>query len=248
MRFVGFALPALLLSASVALAADPLYGPVSFETEGPAVPHHDTFNVAAATGAVVWIQNGDGEGGARATGGQVLIAGQLVATAADLARPADLFAKPVNLPKGTVPVDVVVEGGQDVMITLIVMPIGQRPEFSVGRLIVPHATASGLTIALKNGAKHKRQVKVVFYDDGGDVVAWSHRFDLPAHGSLSAPFGDLIDEGSFSSGSIEVLWSGRGGARVFGQATVHDDLTGVDSVIEMQQAGYKRVDAEASRR
>jgi hypothetical protein len=247
MRFVRFALPALLLSASAAVA-DPLYGPVSFESQGPAVPHHDTFDVAAATGAIVWIQNGDGEGGARATGGQVLIAGQLVANAADLTRSADLFAKPVTLPKGTVPVDVVVDGGQDVMITLVVMPIGQRPEFSVGRLVVPHTATPGLTIALKNGAKHKRQVKVVFYNDGGDVVAWSHRFDIPAHGSLSAPFGDLIDEGSFTSGSIEVLWSGRGGARVFGQATVHDDLTGVDSVIEMQHAGYKRIDMDTATR
>jgi hypothetical protein len=246
MRFIRFALPALLLSASAA-SADPLYGPVSFESEGPAVPHHDTFNVVAATSALVWIENGDGEGGARATGGQITIAGQLVATSADFSRPADFFAKPVSLPKGTVPVDVVVEGGQDVMITLVVMPIGQRPEFSVGRLIVPHATAPGLTIALKNGAKHRRQVKVVFYDDGGDVVAWSHRFEIAPHGSLSVPFGDLIDEGSFSSGSIEVLWSGRGGARVFGQATVHDDLTGVDSVIEMQHAGYKRVDADLRR-
>jgi hypothetical protein len=247
MRVARFVLPALLLSAPAALA-DPIYGPVSFETEGPAVPHHDTFNVAAATSALVWIQNGDGEGGARATGGQVMIAGQLVATSADLARPADLFAKSVSLPKGTVPVDVIVEGGQDVMITLVVMPIGQRPEFSVGRLIVPHADAAGLTIALKNGAKHARQAKVVFYDDDGNVVAWSHRFAIAPHGSLSAPFGDLIDEGSFSSGSIEVLWSGRGGARVFGQATVHDDLTGVDSVIEMQQGGYKRVDAVDTRR
>jgi|SoiMethySBSTD1v2_1073268.scaffolds.fasta_scaffold08231_8 hypothetical protein len=246
MRFVRFALPAMLLSLSAA-AADPLYGPQSFDTAGPAVPNHDTFDVSAATTALVWIQNGDGEGGARATGGQVVIAGQQVASGADFTRPGDLFAKAVALPKGTVPVDVVVEGGEGVMITLVVMPLGQRPEIAVGRLILPHATSSGLTIALKNGAKHVRRVKVVFYDDDGDVVAWSHRFEIPPHGSLSAPFGSLINEGSFSSGSIEVLWAGRGGGRLFGQATVHDDLTGVDSVVEMQHAGYKRVDADTRR-
>jgi len=245
MRFVRFALPAAILAVTAAVAADPLYGPKSFETAGPAVPHHDTFDVPAATTALVWIQNGDGEGGDRATGGQVVIAGQQVATSADFARPADLFAKALVLPKGQASVDVIVEGGQDAMITIVVMPGNQRPDASVGRVVLPHATSTGLTIALKNGARHKRQVKVVFYDDDGNVVAWSHRFEIPGHGSLAAPFGSLINEGSFSSGSVEVLWSGRGAGRLFGQATTHDDLTGVDTIVEMQQAGYRRIDPDS---
>jgi hypothetical protein len=244
MRFLRFALPvAILLALSAAVAADPLYGPRSFETAGPAVPHHDTFDVSAATTALVWIQSGDGEGNSRPTGGQVVVAGQLVAGAADFARPGDLFAKAVALPKGEISVDVVVEGGQDAMITIVVMPQNERPDVSVGRLLLPHADASGLTIALKNGARRARQVKVLFYDDAGEVVAWSHRFEIPGHGSIDGAFGSFIHEGSFTSGSIEVLWSGRGAGRLFGQATVHDDLSGVDSIVEMQQAGHKRIDA-----
>jgi hypothetical protein len=246
---VRFVVPVLAgLAFSAALAVEPLYGPASFETAGPAVPHHDTFNVSAATTALVWIQNGDGEGNSRPTGGQVVIAGQLVAGTADLARPGDLFAKALALPKGDISVDVVVEGGQDAMLTIVVMPQSQRPDVSVGRLVLPHAAASGLTIALKNGSRRARQVKVVFYDDDGDVVAWSHRFEIPGHGSIDGAFGSFIHEGSFASGSIEVLWSGRGAGRLFGQATVHDDLSGVDSIVEMQQAGHKRIDPDPPRR
>jgi hypothetical protein len=108
--------------------------------------------------------------------------------------------------------------------------------------VVPYASATGLTLALKNGARHPREVKVLFYDDGGSVVAHSARFEIPPHGSQSKAVADYIAEGAFTAGSVEIVWVGFGPGRVFGQATVHDDLTGVDSITPMHDAGYRRID------
>lgn len=244
----GLAVLGVVVAVRAAPAVEPLYGPRSFETAGPATPNHDTFDVAAATTVLVWIVNGDGEGGSRATGGRVDIAGSQVAGPADFAKASDLIVKPVALAKGETAIDVIVEGGQGATIAVVVMPQASRPDLSVGRLVLPHASGSGLTVVLKNGSRFARQVKVLFLDDAGDIVAWSHRFELPGRGSLAVPFGDLIDEGSFAGGSVEVLWAGRGPGRLFGQATIHDELTGVDSIVEMPQAGWKRLDPADSRR
>jgi hypothetical protein len=236
-------LAAVLVTAPAFAGPGPvLFGPKTFErTAGP--PNHtsDTFDVPVGLIAVVWIQNGDGDGN-RATSAQVAVNGTTVAGPSDFNKQIDLIAKTIAVPKGTATLDVSLAGEPGSVITITVMVQGHRPDISVGRLIVPYASGTGLTLALKNGSRHPREVKVMFYDDGGNVVASSERFELPSHGSLSQAAAGFISEGGFTSGSIEIVWAGFGVGRVFGQATVHDDLTGVDSITEMQQAGFKRID------
>jgi hypothetical protein len=123
---------------------------------------------------------------------------------------------------------------------LLVTRLGDRPDFVCGRLLPPYGTSSaGIVLDLKNGAHpHPRRVEVHFYDGAGGLAASSDRFALAPPASLSRPAADFIATGSWSAGSIEVFYCGRGGARVFGQAVTTEN--GVGSIVPLQQAGLHR--------
>jgi hypothetical protein len=230
------------VGSAFAAPAPLLFGPKSYErTAGPPDSYTDGFDVPVGLTAMVWIQNGDGDGN-RTTSAVVAINGHTVAGPADFNKQIDLIAKAVPLPKGPATLDVQMNGEPGSVISIVIMIQGNRPDITVGRLVVPYASATGLTLALKNGTRHPRGVKILFYDGDGNVVGASGRFSIPAHGSVSRAAVDFISEGGFSSGSVEVVWVGYGPGRIFGQATVHDDLTGVDSITPMDEAGYKRID------
>jgi hypothetical protein len=233
----------LLLAGSAHAGPGPLlFGPASYErTTGPPNEYTDAFDVPVALNAIVWIQNGDGDGN-RASSARVAINGVTVAGPSDFNKRVDLVAKPVALAKGVANLVVQMNSEPGSVISIVIMVQGNRPDVTVGRLVVPYASATGLTLALKNGARHPREVKILFYDEAGNVVGSSDRFEIPPHGSLSQAAAGLIAEGGFTAGSIEVVWIGFGPGRVFGQATVHDALTGVDSITVMQPAGYTRID------
>jgi hypothetical protein len=239
------ALPVVLVAATVpsAAAVPVLFGPQSYErTSGPPDQYSDSFDVPLAVGAIVWIQNGDGDGGDRTSSATVSVNGVQIAGPFDFNRQVDLLAKGVILPKGTTSLTVQMDGDPGSSITVTVMVAGTRPDIAVGRLVLPYADGSGTTLSLHNAARRARRARVVFFDDAGNLVASSDRFDIPAHGSVSKAVSDFITSGSFTSGSIEVRWAGLGAERVFGQATVKDALTGVESIVELQHAGYKRID------
>lgn len=244
MRARLLTLAILLLAAAPALAmGEPLFGPKTYERIGAAPDQYeDTFDVPAAMNVVVWIQNGDGEGGSRTSSARVEINGQKVAGPSDFNKQVDLVAKVVALPKGTATLDVEMASTPGSVITIIVMPQGTRPDFTVGRLVLPYASSTGTTLSLKNGSKESREVKVMFFAEDGTPVAESDRFEIPAHGSLSRNLTDLITQGAFTNGSVEIFYVGAGFGRLFGQATVHDAITGVDSMVEVQHAGTKRID------
>ncbi|HEX4823079.1 MAG TPA: hypothetical protein VFV19_02080 [Candidatus Polarisedimenticolaceae bacterium] len=244
--FRKLALIALVLVCAVGAAhaaqVPLLFGPESYErTDAPSDDYTAQFDVPVALNAMVWIQNGDGDGN-RTSSASITINGVQVAGPADFTKAVDLIAKSIALPKGSAALDVQMTGEAGSVITVVVMVQGNRPDLTVGRLIVPYASATGLTLALKNGTRHPRHVKVLFYDVAGNVVASSDRFVIPPHGSQSEAVASYISNGSFTAGSVEVIWVGYGPGRVFGQATVHDDLTGVDSITPMHDAGYRRID------
>ena len=238
------ALPLVLAAANLPSAAAPLlFGPQTYErTGGTPDQYADSFDSPIAVGAIVWIQNGDGDGGDRTTSATVRVNGVQIAGPSDFNRPLDLVTKGVVLPKGTSSLNVEMDGESGSSITITVMVAGNRPDIAVGRLVLPYADGSGTTLALHNAARRARHARVVFFDDAGTLVASSDRIDIPAHGSVSKAVSDFITSGSFTSGSIEVRWAGVGAERVFGQATVKDALTGVESIVELQHAGYKRID------
>ena len=93
---------------------------------------------------------------------------------------------------------------------------------------------------LKNGSHAgQRGFRVAFYDGSGHPVASSNRIVLAPRGSLSQPVSSFIVNGSWTAGSIEIFYAGRGRGRMFGQAATTDDTTSISSIVEIQHAGAR---------
>jgi hypothetical protein len=152
----------LSFTASAASAAPLLFGPQSFErTAGPPNEYSEGFDVPAELNAIVWIQNGDGDGN-RASSARVTINDRAVAGPSDFNKQIDLVAKAVALPRGPATLDVQMNGEPGSVITITIMVQGNRPDFTIGRLVVPYASSTGLTLALKNGARHTARMDVIY--------------------------------------------------------------------------------------
>ena len=146
------ALGIALVAAPARAAVGPLlFGPENYErTAGPPDQYEDPFDVPVALNAVVWIQNGDGDGN-RTSSAVVAINGNTVAGPSDFNKHVDLVAKLVALPKGPANLQVEMRGEPGSVLTITIMVQGNRPDIALGRLVVPHASGTGLTLALKNG-------------------------------------------------------------------------------------------------
>lgn len=247
MRFDASKRRAFVLAATLAglaalpAAAAPVFGPnVYTRTSGAPDVFTDTFDAAAGAHAL-WVVNGDDDGN-RVTAGNIVVNGQTVVTDSDFNANVPHFTRPVLLqPHNTVTVTLASEPGS--FITVVILPRVERPDLSAGRLLLPWANASNLVLDLKNGAHHHgRRVRVVFYDAAGTPVAWSDALALAPRASLSTLASALITHGTWSEGSVEIFYGGRGYGRLFGQAVVTDTTTAVSSVIPLQQAGHRRVE------
>jgi hypothetical protein len=209
---------------------------------GPSDTFTQSFTSPAAGGFVLWIQNGDDDGN-RVESGEVSINGSLVVAPADFSQPPDLIRKPVTLLAGNNSISVTLNGEPGSFITALVLPPGARPDVTVGRLILPFASSSGLVLDLKNGSHSSRRFfRVVFYDPSGAPVAKSDRLFLDPRASLSQAASSLISSGSWSEGSVEIFYAGRGAGRLFGSAASEEMSTGIESIVPLQQAGHRRLE------
>lgn len=233
---------ALILTGLTALpalpaAADPVFGPTTYEISDQTV-FSETFASPAAGNFALWVQNGDdGDGGvASAT---VTLNGVNVVTPADFGN-KDLFAKKVALLAGDNSLGVSLSGDPGAFLTLMILPRNERPNVTIGRLLIPYASTTNLVLDLKNGSHGgSRSFRVAFYDGSGAPVASSNRIVLPPRGSLSQAVSSFIVNGSWAAGSIEIFYAGRGMGRMFGQAATSDDATGISSIVEIQHAGAR---------
>lgn len=258
MRFDGNRLRALsILIGLVTLAAlpavaqqppPPIFGPATYvRTTGDANTYTDNFPSPAAGSFVLWVRNGD-EDGHRVSSGSIDVNGATVVTTSDFNQQVRLIVKPVNLVAGANNITVTLTSQPGSFITVLITPMACRPEGTVGRLVLPWATAPNLVLALKNGShEYPREFRVVYFDPAGNPVATSGRRFLPPRASFSAPAVALITEGSWAQGSIEVFYAGRGPGRVFGQAVSTDAMTGVASIMHLLDAGHNRIDAAPPR-
>lgn len=225
--FLGALLPALASDPA------PIFGPKCYErTIGPPNLYDDAFDVLVGGPLVLWVQNGDDEGG-RVASASIRVNG------AEVVRPADFANDPEQIVRGFAAVpganalSVVVEGAPGSRLTVVVMRPGHRPVAVAGRLVLPYGRAEDLAIALKNGARESREVRLFFFAPDGTPVARSEKVSIPRHGSVARPVLEWIAEGTWTEGSVEVIYAGRAHGRLFGSAV------GPDGVEELQHAGHR---------
>jgi hypothetical protein len=235
---------ATLLGAALALgalpaAAAPVFGPNTYENlSGGSDVYDETFASAEAGRFTLWVQNGD-EGGGTVGGGSIVVNGQTLADDSDFDGDP-LFSKRVELNAGSNSLTVTLSGDAGSFVTVMILPRGERPNVTIGRLLLPYADADALVLDLKNGSHAGgRSYRVVFYDASGHYAASSNRMLLDPRASLSQPVGTLIVEGAWTAGSIEIFYAGRGVGRLLGQATETDPISGVSSIVPIEHAGTR---------
>jgi hypothetical protein len=85
---------------------------------------------------------------------------------------------------------------------------------AAARLVLPwgrNGDGHRVVLSLKNDSKMgPRAFKALFLGPGGEVVAVSEKVLLPARGSVSFPVDEIIAEGMWLRGSIEILYKGPG--------------------------------------
>lgn len=227
----------ILVAALPALAADPppVFGPKSYErTAGPPDAYQDTFEVPAAGPLVLWVQNGDDDGG-RVASASIRVNGLEVVRPADFSNDVEQVVRPIAAAAGSNTLGVTIDGAPGSSLTVVVMRPGHRPVAVAGRLVLPYARAENLAIALKNGAREPREARVLFFAPDGTLAARSAKLAIPPHGSVEKPVLEWIAEGTWAEGSVEILYAGRAHGRLFGSAV------GSDGREELQHAGYRAI-------
>ena len=231
-----------LLALSGLAAADPAFGPTVYTktASGGSDLYTDPFVAPAPGRFLIWVQNGDDDG-SRVSGGSITLNGVTVAGDADFQQPRELFAKVVTLQAGGNSLSVTLTGETGSFVTVVIVGPRERPILTVGRLLLPYASASpNLQLELKNGSHGgNRSVRVHFYDATGALVATSDRIVLAPRASLSLAVADVVKSGSWSEGSIEVFYAGHGRGRVFGQVATTNAATSISSIVPLQHAGSR---------
>jgi hypothetical protein len=242
-RTLRVALPALAILALAALpAAAQVFGPRIYTRSASATPDTftDTFTAAGGGRYALWVQNGD-DGGGRVADGSITINGSAVAGTADFTQ--DFFHKRVMLTAGTNSITVTIGGDAGSFVTVGILSFRVNAEANLGRLVLPYGSdPANLVIELKNHSPRDRQVKVNFYSPAGALVASSAGLTLAPRASSTETAQSLIagGTGTWTEGSIDVFWAGRGGGRLFGQAAVKEATTQTASVVPLQFAGWVR--------
>jgi hypothetical protein len=229
--------------------ADPIVGPFTCTilTGGT--------NTCTATGSAptttwyhLWVQNGDDDT-PRIVSGDVMVNGTTEITSEGFALGQDLMQRWVHLSAGPVTVQVTINGNTGQYVGTTLLPQADALTVTQGRLLVAYADAANLTIDLKNGShKGARSYLVVFYDVNGNYVADSGTIGLeggtpgplPVRGSITNPVASFIQNGTWTSGSIEVFYSGAGRGRLWGQVVTTE--AGVSTIAKMDEAGSRLID------
>jgi len=240
-RTLRVAAPALAFLALAALpAAAQVFGPQIYvrSASSSSDTFTDTFTAAGGGRYALWVQNGD-DGGGRVADGSITVNGTTVAGTADFTQ--DFFRKHVILKTGNNSITVTISGDPGSFITVGILFFHMNAEANLGRLILPYGSGpSSLVIQLKNHSPRDRQAKVNFYNAAGNLVASSASLTVAPRASLSKTAAELIVTGTWTEGSIEVFWAGRGGGRLFGQAALKEEVTQIASVVPLQFGGWVR--------
>ena len=225
----------------------PIFGPETYPITEDAVQSFDiSFENAAAGRHLLHIRNGAGDE-ARVASAEVVLNDRLVLPLGLLDEEKARVGRPVDLVAGTNEMTLTIEGEVGDFVTVLIAPVGDGARFVAGRMVLPWGRTDeghGLALALRNDSRHApRAFRVLFFNPAGELVAASEPHPLPPRGSAAINVEQLMDNGSWSVGSLEVIYTGPGRGRLFGTARqgfpLPEPATDTQPLI---QAGFGRVD------
>jgi hypothetical protein len=229
--------------------ADPILDPMTCEIvtgTSATCPADPNFTSPSAGIFALWVQNGD-DGAEMVSSGSISVNGAMVVGDAAFASGRPLFARPVSLLAGNNTLSITINGDPGQFVTVMILRRGERPDVTIGRLLLPYSSATNLVLDLKNGSPvGGRRYRVVFFDTTGSYVADSGYLLLGPRASLSQDAtAFMVNGGSWTSGSIEVFYAGRGRGRLFGLAASTDATTGIGTIVALEHAGSRVLDPHA---
>jgi hypothetical protein len=242
--YAGFLVLMLLPLVSISGADSLFFGPEAFDrTEGSPNVYDESFAATSKAGFLL-VFNGDDEEDSRVTSGSIVLNGVQVVASNELNVDTEKIVKAVDL-ENTNSMQITLDGDEGVgyIIVLVVKDKKLIPEFTAGRVHLAWTTISDPNLAvnlrLKNGSFHfDRRFKIRFYNEDGSLAAVSAKQILNQHASLNAPVQSFLPQGAtWQTGSLEIIFVGRGGGRVLGYALKTTGSTETD--IPLQGGGIR---------
>lgn len=222
-----------------------IFGPEAFErTEGSPNVYDETFSTSEKDGFLV-VFNGDDEEDSRVTSGTITLNGNTIVDPSELNETVDRIVEPVNLQADNA-MQITLDGDPGgYIIVMVVDDKRDLPEITAARIQLawtsiadPNVTTS---LRLKNGSPHfDRHFKVRFFNEDGTFSATSAVNILPPHGSTNAALNSYLPQGSsWQSGSVEILFVGRGAGRVLGFGTETNSSLQTEISVPLQPGGLR---------
>lgn len=222
-----------------------IFGPEAFErSEGSPNVFDETFSTNEKDGFLV-VFNGDDEEDSRVTSGSITLNGNTIVDPSELNESVDRIVEPVNLQADNA-MQITLDGDPGgYIIVMIVDDKKDLPEITAGRIQLAWTSIADPNVAtslrLKNGSPHfDRHFKVRFFNEDGTLSATSDMNVLPPHGSSNAALTSYLPSGStWQSGSVEILFVGRGAGRVLGFGVQTNSSLGTETAVPLQQGGLR---------
>jgi hypothetical protein len=237
----------LLALVSFANADSIVFGPEIYDrTEGAPDVYNENFYAVPGVAFLV-VFNGDDEQDSRVSSGSIFFNGVEVVAESDLNQQVERIIRPLALLSNN-SMEITLNGQPGGYITvLIITDKKMLPEFTYGRLHLAWTSIADpsetVQLRLKNGAFYfDRSYKIRFYNEDGTLAAVSGRMQLAPHASLNAIVQSFLPEGStWQTGSLEILFAGKGGARVLGYALQTNGAAQTVTVVPLQYGGIRHL-------
>ena len=222
-----------------------LFGPEAFErSEGSPNVFDESFSTTEKDGFLV-VFNGDDEEDSRVTSGTITLNGSTIVDPSELNEDADRIVKPVKLQADNA-LQITLDGDPGgYIIVMVVDDKKDFPEITSGRIQLAWTSIADPNVAtslrLKNGSPHfDRHYKVRFFNEDGTQSAESPVNVLPPHGSINAALASYLPSGStWQSGSVEILFVGRGAGKVLGFGVQTNSSLGTETAVPLQPGGLR---------
>lgn len=222
-----------------------LFGPEAFErSEGSPNVFDEAFSTTEKDGFLV-VFNGDDEEDSRVTSGTITINGNTIIDPSELNENADKIVRPVNLQADNA-MQITLDGDPGgYIIVMVVDDKKDLPVITAGRIQLAWTSIADPNVAtslrLKNGSPHfDRHFKVRFFNEDGTLSAASAVNILPPHGSTNAALNSYLPSGAtWQSGSVEIVFVGRGGGKVLGFGVQTNSSLGTETAVPLQPGGLR---------
>jgi len=237
-----FSIVALLFGSLAHADATLVFGPQTYERTMSPTDYSESFEVSEGGDFVIALHNGDAEE-SRASAATVRLNGETVIHEFEVTPQVSGLLRPVELVAGRNEIEVTLDGDPGAFLTLAIARPGHAPVFVHGRLILPwgrNDEERRLALAFKNGSLvAPRAFRALFLHPDGSLAGASPRITLPPRGSGVFRVTDLLPDGGFTAGSVEIYYAGPGLARLFGSARQISLPLGDSDVEPLEHAGHR---------